>query len=47
MKMIVIAVLMVMTMASAVNAFADWKVKDLPGVVINDPAPCPFNNSNF
>ncbi len=45
MKKIVIAVLMVMTMASAVNAFADWKVP--ADLKINDPAPCPFNNSNF
>ena len=44
MKKIVIAILTVMSMVSAANAFADLKIP--ADLKINDPAPCPFNNNN-
>ena len=44
-KLAIIAVLAVATLISTSNAFAHWKAP--ASLVLQDPAPCPFDNKNF
>ena len=45
MKKAIITILVAVVLMNAEQAFAHWKAP--VGLVLQDPAPCPFDNKNF